>query len=137
LRRVAPTGFLPSRRITLQGCIIERFDAPSSRGGRLLRPVCATRIPSLNRPTPGFQPPGLLSSARRTFTVQETRPDGGEVMISTEDRPLRNFLRTKPLLWVEKGAPFCLRGTYNGAQFHGQRGNVAVGPTADGAPSRA
>jgi hypothetical protein len=100
-------------------------------------PMGEKRIPPLNHLTPGFQPADLLSSARRTFTVQETRPDHGGKMFSTEDRPLRNFLRTKPLLWVAKGAPFCLRGTYNGAQFHGQRGKVAVGPAADGAPIRA
>ena len=151
LWRVALTRLLARQRITLQGCNIGCFDAQSGRH-TIVAPVSPHHSGQLDTALqpfhPGFPTAGLLSSARRAFTVpahrrhstgsvQVLRSDGGGTMISTEDRPSCNFLRTKPLLWVAKGAPFCLQGTYNGAQFHGQRGKVAVGPAADGAPIRA
>ena len=84
----------------------------------------------------GFRRVDLLSCGRRAFTLQADRPVCGGGAISTEEWVLCNFLRTKPLLWEQEGALFCLRGTYNGAQLHVERGVVASGPPADGAPSR-
>ena len=49
--------------------------------------------------------------------------DGGSESI--EMAPARDFLRTNTLVWVEERPLFCLRGTYNGAQHHRQRGVVA------------
>jgi hypothetical protein len=130
-------GVLTGTRITLHGRIIDRIDRPEWRSIGLLRDVRKGADTGFQPCRPGFDTTSLLSCARRTFTVSDVHPAGGGEAISTEDRTLCNFLRTKPLLWVHEGALFCLQGPYNGAKFHLQRGVVAVGPAADGAPSRA
>src|SRR4051794_22118820 len=100
-------------RSTLQDRIIDRFDAHDARGTAMSHDHCPGAETDFQPHRPGIQPTGLLSCGRRAFTVQADRLGGGGGAISTEERVLRNFLRTKPLLWVQEGALFCLWGPYN------------------------
>lgn len=132
----------PRSRIPLQGSTIDDSSAHDVRGAPVsCQDPCQEQIRCADTGSqprrPGIQAAGLLTSARRIFTLRTPRPERGGGSISTEDGSRRDFLRTNTLVWVEEGVPFCRWGPYNGAVSSTARSSGRSGPPADGAPTRA